>query len=87
MVRALRRNEILAIQLDRGAPLIRYGLIRPGDGRMRPFVALTVEPVVLRLLRDNANDDELEGMKLVRATVPFDDLLIPREVKAQIATR
>jgi hypothetical protein len=72
-------------ELDRGAPLIRYGLIRPGDGRMRPFVALTVEPVVLRLLRDNANDDELEGMRLLRATVSFDDLLVPREVKEQIA--
>jgi hypothetical protein len=71
-------------ELDRGAPLIRYGLVRPGDGRMRPFVALTVEPVVLRILRGAASDDELEGVEVVRPEVAFEDLLIPAAVKESI---
>jgi hypothetical protein len=75
----------VARELDRTAPLIRYGMIRPGEGRMRPFVALTVEPLVQRILRGIAAEGDLEAVEVIRPTATFEELLIPAAVKAEIA--
>jgi len=78
------RHDI-ARQLDRDAPLIRHGLIRPGEGRMRPFMALTAEPIVLRLLRGTDAEADVDDVRIIAATRSFDELFIPAAVKDRIA--
>ena len=75
----------IARELDRDAPLIKYGIVRAGDGRMRPFMSLTIEPVVLRLLRGVAGDGDLDGVTTVSPTATFEELLIPAAIKRRIA--
>ncbi|HWO25980.1 MAG TPA: ATP-binding protein [Kofleriaceae bacterium] len=74
----------VARELDRTAPLIRHGLVRVGEGT-RPFVALTVDPLVLRMLRGEATTRDLDEVREVPMAVTFDDLLVPAAVKEQIA--
>ncbi|HEY1557833.1 MAG TPA: ATP-binding protein [Kofleriaceae bacterium] len=80
------RHEIAAA-LDRDAPLVRYGVVTPGAGKMRPFISLAVDPLVLRLLRGGDFDVELAGMRVVRAFRAYDDLLVPGAVKDDVALR
>ena len=49
----------IAAALDPDAPLIRYGLIRVGPGVGRPFMPLSVDRVVLKLLRGGSPVSEL----------------------------
>jgi hypothetical protein len=79
------RHDI-ARELDRDAPLVRYGLLRAAEGRMRPFVPIAVEPLVLRLLRGTSADGELEDVTIVPASRSFEDLLIPAKVKDHVVT-
>jgi len=78
------RHEV-ARELDRDAPLLRNGLVRPGAGRMRPFIEVTCEPIVLRILKANEPERELDDVRLVRAACSFEDLLIPAATKDAIA--
>jgi AAA+ superfamily predicted ATPase len=78
------RHEI-ARELDRDAPLVRHGLIRCREGRMRPFLALTCEPIVLRLLCAADCRSGLDDLELVPATRGFDELLIPAPTKDAIS--
>ncbi|MCW5808891.1 MAG: ATP-binding protein, partial [Deltaproteobacteria bacterium] len=75
------RTEI-ARQLDPDAPLVRHGLVRAADTRMRPFAALQGDTVALRLIGDRA--PQLEEIRIVERTVAFDDLLVPSATKAAI---
>jgi hypothetical protein len=77
------RHEV-ARELDRDAPLLRNGLVKTGAGRMRPFIELTCEPIVLRILRANGPEHELHDIRIVRATCSFEDLLIPAATKDAI---
>ncbi len=51
------RHDI-ARELDRDRPLYRYGLVRPGDGRVRPFISLATDPLVIRQLRAESMDGD-----------------------------
>jgi len=73
----------IARELDADAPLLRHGMLRVGTG-MRPFAALTVEPVVLQLLRGVDAPAALRDVRVVDPTVRFEDLHIPVDVKARI---
>jgi hypothetical protein len=77
------RHEI-ARELDRDAPLVRHGLIRCREGRMRPFLALTCEPIVLRLLRAADCWSGLDDLEIVPATRELEELLIPAPTKDAI---
>ncbi len=74
----------VARELDRSAPLVRYGILIPGEGRMRPFVALTVEPLVLRVLRGSYAAEDVEGIRLLRGELRFEELLISASVKRKV---
>jgi hypothetical protein len=76
----------IAAALDRDAPLVRAGLVRVGPGLQRPFLALTADPIVVRLLRGAPVRDELGATCSVRAATPtFEQLQIASGVKARIA--
>jgi len=75
----------IARELDADAPLLRHGILRVGTG-VRPFAALTVEPVVLQLLRGIDEPASIRDVRVFDATARFEDLHIPAEVKARIAT-
>lgn len=74
----------IARELDADRPLLRHGILRVGTG-MRPFAALTVEPVVLQLLRGVYVPAAVRDVRVIDATVRFEDLHIPAAVKMQIA--
>ena len=74
----------VARELDRHAPLVRHGVVRCGDGRMRPFLPLTCEPVVLRLLQAADCTIDLDDIALAPSTCAFADLLIPAATKDAI---
>ncbi len=57
---AVTRDQI-AGELDRDRPLRRHGLILDPPGGERPFQALRVDPLVLRRLRAQALDHDLDG--------------------------
>jgi len=78
------RHDI-ARELDRDAPLLEHGLIRASTGALRPFLPLTAEPVVLRLLRNADAEAELDDVRIIEATRTFDDLFIPAAVKDEVA--
>ncbi|MGE0547983.1 MAG: AAA family ATPase [Kofleriaceae bacterium] len=77
----------IAAELDRDAALLRHGLVVAGPGRQRPFVSLSCDPIVLRLLRAASAEADLEHVRIAGAERSFDDLLIPAQVKDDIATR
>jgi hypothetical protein len=74
----------VARELDRDAPLIRHGLVRRGDGKVRPFRALTVEPIALRRLAARDLDGDLGELRLVAADRALGELLIPAAVKSAL---
>jgi dephospho-CoA kinase len=71
----------VARELDRDAPLVRHGLVRPGDGRMRPFIALTVEPIVLRRLSGRTPDEDLGELRIIKASCTFETLITSAATK------
>ncbi|MBL0218215.1 MAG: ATP-binding protein [Myxococcales bacterium] len=76
----------LGRELDDDAPLLRNGVIRARPGAMRPFLPLTVDPVVLRLLQGASVETELEHhVRSYRSDRGLDELRIPAEVKRTIA--
>ncbi len=80
-------RHAIAAELDRDGPLIKHGLIRAGAGKMRPFVSLACDPIVLRLLRGADCEVELTDMRIMKTARPFDELMIPAAVKDDIAAR
>jgi nucleoside-triphosphatase THEP1 len=74
----------VARELERDAPLIRYGAVRVADGRARPFAGLACEPVVLQILRGE-RDIALDEVETRGATRTFDDMLVPAVTKTEIA--
>ncbi|MCW5803704.1 MAG: ATP-binding protein [Deltaproteobacteria bacterium] len=75
----------IARELGADAPLIRHGLVRFGGGR-RPFAAINVDPVVLHLLCGGDTSLAIRDVRVVEASVRFEDLLVAPDVKARIAT-
>ena len=72
----------IAAVLEPTARLVRHGLVRAGAGVHRPFLALTADPVVLRVLRGGPRD---AGELVVRAaTCTFAELRLPGEVKRRL---
>jgi len=72
-------------ELDDDAPLVRHGIVRVQAGRMRPFLPLLVDPVVLRLLRGVALEPVLEPVIHARlADRGFEELRIPTATKQRI---
>jgi len=78
-----RRSEI-ARELDHDAPLIRHGLLQIAETGMRPFLGLSVEPIVLRRWRARDAAEELEDIRIMHTRCAFDDFLTPAAVKATI---
>lgn len=74
----------IARELDPDAPLVRHGILRIGPG-VRPFAALSVEPVVLQLFR-GIEHIAIPDVRVVEVNASFETLWIPPEVKARIAT-
>lgn len=71
----------LARQLDPDAPLVRYGIVRVADTARRPFLPLSVDPVVLKLLSGSSVDGDTErGMTLAVASATLDAVDAPRDV-------
>jgi hypothetical protein len=65
--------------LDRDQPLIRNGLVRIAGDRARPFGALAADPLVLKILRDDALDADLEdGTLPVPVGRDLEQLHLPR---------
>ncbi len=77
----------IARELDRDAPLVRHGLVYVGGSRQRPFLALSCDMIVLRLLRGADCEADLEDVRIVSQFRDFDSLLIPGSVKDDIAMR
>jgi hypothetical protein len=77
----------IAQELDREAPLVRHGLVQVGAGGQRPFLSLSCDPIVPRMLRGANVGADLEDIKIIAESRAFDMLLIPAEVKDDIAKR
>ncbi len=71
-------RHALSRALDRDQPLVRHGLIRVSADRARPFAALSVDPLVLRILRaDSLGADLDDGTALVPPGRPLEELRVP----------
>ncbi|MFT3691957.1 MAG: AAA family ATPase [Kofleriaceae bacterium] len=71
----------IAACLDPEAPLVQRGLVRIGESRMlRPFLPLTVDRVVLRLMRGVAPLAE-EDVELRVGQIAFEDLRLVDKAK------
>jgi ATPase family associated with various cellular activities (AAA)/Winged helix domain, variant len=77
----------VARELDRDSPLVRHGLLHFTSGKPRPFTAITVDTIVVRLLRGADCEADLDDVRVVSQFRPFAELLIPAEIKDNIATR
>ena len=78
LARRYNRHD-LAAELDPRAPLVRLGLVHISGRRARPFAELTIDPVILDLLR--ATPPELGDATTLRgADRQLDELAIPRDV-------
>ena len=73
-------REAIARELDRDAPLIRHGFVRLGEGRRRPFIELSCDPILHRLLGAE-RDFAVEDLRTVADAPAFDDLLVPAAIK------
>ncbi|MDQ3370237.1 MAG: ATP-binding protein, partial [Myxococcota bacterium] len=73
----------IARELDGDRPLRRYGLVRVGPG-VRPFVALTADPLIVRFIANRAVTGEPDAHLVVR-TVDRDvsELQLPRALIAK----
>ncbi|MEZ4361712.1 MAG: ATP-binding protein [Kofleriaceae bacterium] len=78
------RHDV-ARQLDADAPLVRHGMIRLGEGGTRPFVALSADPIILRLLPGNAIEGTVDDVRISPAAVDFAKLFIAADLKDRIA--
>jgi hypothetical protein len=79
------RAADVARELDREAPLVKYGIVQIGAGVMRPFLPLRIEPVVLHMLRGDTGFAELEDIRVVTTARAFESLLVRAETKRAIA--
>jgi len=73
------RHDI-ARELDRSAPLVRFGLVHVDDTRQRPFAGLSCDPIVLAMLRADASIDAAD-LRPRSATCTFDDLWVAAATK------
>ena len=65
-------------ELDGDRPLRRFGLVRAGDGE-RPFVSLTVDPLVVRYIANQSPDGEPDLQLRVRhVDRDLEELQLPR---------
>jgi hypothetical protein len=72
-------RHAIARELDRDRPLVRHGLIHIASDRGRPFAALSVDPLVLAILRDDPLDADLDaGIAVVPTGPSLDELRLPR---------
>jgi hypothetical protein len=70
-------RHLIARELERDAPLIKNGLLRT-DGKMRPFQALQVDHLVVRMLRGEPIDPGLGDICTVVENVRrVDELILP----------
>jgi hypothetical protein len=78
-------RHAIARALDRDQPLVRHGLIRIAADRARPFAALAVDPLVLKLLRADPLDADLEeGVEVIRPSRSLAQLRVPRAELARV---
>ena len=77
----------IARELDRDAPLVRHGIVRVAAGKARPFAALSCDPITLRILRAADPEPELGMVRVVDRFRAFEELLIPGDVKDDLARR
>ncbi|MCB9572831.1 MAG: ATP-binding protein [Kofleriaceae bacterium] len=72
-------------ELDRDQPLVRHGVVHVAADRARPFAALAVDPLVLKLLRADPLDADLDaGTRLIPVTRTLDQLRVPRAALARV---
>jgi hypothetical protein len=77
------RSEIMR-ELDRDAPLQRFGLIHNGRGGPRPFRALTPDPLVIRHLRDLPMEADVDpNLRAAPPAPPLEELRVPRAALAR----
>jgi hypothetical protein len=70
----------IARELDADRPLRRFGLLKLGGGE-RPFAAIHIDPIVVRLIANLAPDGESDQMLAVRQVDrDLEELQLPREV-------
>jgi len=77
----------VAAELDRDAPLIRHGIIHATGTRQRPFLSLSCDPIVLRVLRAADTEADLEHIQIVSHLRAYADLLVPAAIKDDVAKR
>jgi hypothetical protein len=71
-------RHALSRALDRDQPLVRHGLVAVRGDRARPFAALSVDPLVLWILRaDPLVADLDDGTKTVPAGRSIEELRVP----------
>jgi hypothetical protein len=70
-------REQIAQELDRDRPLRRHGLLLEPTSGERPFQPLRVDPLVIRMLRGQPLDQDLDGLEPVVATRTLAELRIP----------
>ena len=71
--------------LDRDQPLVRHGLIGVRGDRARPFAALSVDPLVLRILRAESLLADLDdGTEAVPAGRSIEELRVPAAEVARV---
>lgn len=75
----------IARALDEDGPLLRHGLIRLGAGQ-RPFVALSIDPIVVSRLEGEAFDqaDPGEALSLRHSDRQLEELMIPPALLGRI---
>jgi len=65
--------------LDRDRPLVKHGLVQVATDRARPFATVSVDPLVLRILRGDPLDVELDrGVELAPPAPALETLIAPR---------
>jgi ATPase family associated with various cellular activities (AAA)/Winged helix domain, variant len=77
----LTRDHVAA-ELDRDRPLRRHGLILEPTGGERPFQSLRIDPLVMRRLRAQPLDQDLDGLEPVTPNRTLAQLRIPPEALA-----
>jgi ATP-dependent 26S proteasome regulatory subunit len=72
----------VARELDRQAPLQRYGLLRVGEGKSRPFLSLSADPLIVRRLRGEDMDivEPEEPTKVRHADRRLEELIVPADL-------
>ena len=79
-------RQLLSAEFEADAPLMQLGILRIGDdGHFRPFLPLTIDPVVLAALRGRSPVSELKGdVSVVTQTRAFGELQLGADAHGKL---